>query len=99
MAFEKGGPTGRQKFAGRSREALEEAFRSLSPRERQVLEFLRQGFLTKEIAYRLELSPRTIEDYRASLKRKMGARTLVELADLVASLDYPAPGPDDGLGL
>lgn len=97
MAFERGGLTDRHKSARRSREALEEAFQSLSPRERQVLEFLRRGFLTKEIAYRLELSPRTIEDYRASLKRKIGARTFVELADLVASLDYLAPKPEEGL--
>lgn len=82
----------------RSREDLEAAFQSLSPRERQVLDFLLQGYLTKEIAHHLELSPRTIEDYRASLKRKMGARTLAELVNLVASLSNhdldPGGSPD-----
>lgn len=78
--------------ASRSREKLIEAFNSLSPRERQVLDLLLRGFMNKEMAHWLELSPRTVEDYRASLKRKMGARTSTELVTLVAKIQQPGIG-------
>lgn len=70
----------------RSREELAEAFNSLSPREREVLNLLLQGFLNKEMAHFLDLSRRTVEDYRASLKRKMGAKTSSELVTLIAAI-------------
>lgn len=89
---EKRSHDGLRSVASRSREALVEAFNSLSPRERQVLDLLLQGFLNKEMAHSLELSPRTIEDYRASLKRKMGARTSSELVTLVATVQWRGTG-------
>ena len=51
----------------------------LSPRERQVLEGLVAGQPNKTIAYDLNISPRTIEIYRARLMDKMQARSLPEL--------------------
>ncbi|AWN15820.1 response regulator transcription factor [Salinisphaera sp. LB1] len=83
---------GLRRRAARSREELIEAFDSLSPREQQVLDLLLRGFLNKEIAHHLELSPRTIEDYRASLKRKMGARTSAELVTLVTAVRHHKSG-------
>jgi two-component system response regulator FixJ len=52
---------------------------SLSPRERQVLDGLVAGQANKVIAYDLELSPRTVEVYRANVMTKMQARSLSEL--------------------
>lgn len=52
----------------RSRELVE----SLSRRERQVLTFLLDGHSNKSMAKLLELSPRTIEDYRLNTMRKLG---------------------------
>lgn len=94
MPFGEHRPPRRNNTTHRSREELAAAFESLSRRERQVLEYLLEGYLTKEIAYRLDLSPRTIEDYRASLKRKMGARTLVELVTLVALAGHDVSGAE-----
>jgi two-component system, LuxR family, response regulator FixJ len=51
----------------------------LSPRERQVLEGLVAGKPNKVIAYDLDISPRTVEIYRAHLMTKMSARSLSEL--------------------
>lgn len=70
------------------------ALQSLSPRERQVLGHLVRGRLTKEIAHDLELSPRTIDDYRASLKRKLGARTTGEVIARLAALGQNVRFPD-----
>lgn len=52
---------------------------SLSTRERQVLEGLVGGRANKVIAYDLEISPRTVEVYRANVMTKMKARSLSEL--------------------
>jgi DNA-binding NarL/FixJ family response regulator len=51
----------------------------LTARELDVLERLGRGKTTKEIAYELDLSVRTVDIYRANLKRKLGLRTGAEL--------------------
>lgn len=51
----------------------------LSMREREVLEGLVAGLPNKTIAYDLEISPRTVEIYRARLMDKMQAKSLPEL--------------------
>jgi two-component system response regulator FixJ len=53
--------------------------RLLSKREREVLEGLVAGLPNKTIAYDLDVSPRTIEIYRARLMGKMEAHSLSEL--------------------
>lgn len=50
----------------------------LSKREREVLQHSALGASAKEIGKRLGLSPRTIEDHRAKLIRKLGVRNLAE---------------------
>ena len=58
---------------------MRERLASLSARERQVLEGLVAGRANKVIAYDLEISPRTVEVYRANVMTKMQARSLSEL--------------------
>src|SRR5579871_568290 len=43
----------------------------LSAREHQVLSFLVKGTRAKEIAWRLELSPKTVDTFRSNLMRKL----------------------------
>jgi two-component system response regulator FixJ len=52
---------------------------SLSTRERQVLEGLVAGKPNKVIAFDLDISPRTVEIYRAHVMTKMQAQSLSEL--------------------
>lgn len=52
---------------------------SLSPRERQVMEGLVAGLSNKLIARNYEISPRTIEVYRANVMTKMQASSVSEL--------------------
>jgi two-component system response regulator FixJ len=54
-------------------------FESLTPREREVLELLIAGDPNKVIAYRLQISPRTVEIHRARVMEKMRAKSLPEL--------------------
>ena len=44
----------------------------LSQRERQILVFLLDGHSNKSIANTLDLSPRTVEDYRLNAMKKLG---------------------------
>lgn len=55
-------------------------FWRLTKRENEVLDHLLAGATTKVIARQLKLSPRTIEDHRASIMRKAGVRTTAQLA-------------------
>ena len=64
---------------------------SLSTRERQVLDGLVAGHANKVIAYDLDISPRTVEVYRANVMTKMRARSLSELVRLAIAAD-PARG-------
>ncbi|MDH2406076.1 response regulator FixJ [Bradyrhizobium sp. SSUT18] len=55
---------------------------SLSPREHQVMEGLVAGLSNKLIAREYDISPRTIEVYRANVMTKMQANSLSELVRL-----------------
>ena len=52
----------------------------LSDREAEVVRLIGGGFSTREIAAELNLSVKTIESYRANVKRKLGLRSGAELA-------------------
>ncbi len=56
---------------------------ALSPRERQVMDGLVAGLSNKLIAREYDISPRTIEVYRANVMTKMQAGSLSELVRLV----------------
>ena len=57
---------------------------SLTDRERQVMERVLAGDFNKEIADTLGIAVRTVEVHRARLFEKMGVRSAVELAQLLA---------------
>ena len=47
----------------------------LSPRERQVLQLIAQGLLTKQIAEKLSLSPHTINSHRKNIIKKLAIKS------------------------
>jgi FixJ family two-component response regulator len=51
----------------------------LTPRERDVLELLVGGCSNKDVARKLDISPRTAEDHRAKIMKKLGARNIADL--------------------
>jgi two-component system response regulator DctR len=81
--------------AVRHDEALREQARSaatvaarlaeLTPRERQVMERVLAGDYNKTIADALGIAVRTVEVHRARIFEKMGVRSAVELAQLLAA--------------
>ncbi|RPH41668.1 MAG: DNA-binding response regulator [Burkholderiales bacterium] len=70
-------------------------FGSLDARERTVLRRVVEGALTKQIAWELGVSERTVKADRASVMRKMGATTLPELVRLSEGLS-PDGEPSSG---
>ncbi len=55
----------------------------LTRREREVLEQFASGASNKEAGRTLGISPRTIEDHRANIMRKLGARNAADLIRMV----------------
>jgi DNA-binding NarL/FixJ family response regulator len=58
---------------------ISDSYDMLSNREREVLHLAAEGLTNAEIAERLFLSPRTVEDHRSSMMHKLGLRTHVDL--------------------
>ncbi|WP_422050431.1 LuxR C-terminal-related transcriptional regulator [Shimia sp.] len=58
----------------------------LTQREREVAILTCRGMTSKEIGLELDLSYRTVEEYRARLLRKFGARKLAELVAKLAGM-------------
>lgn len=58
--------------------AAEAKIAKLSPRETDVLKGLIEGRSNKIIAFELDISPRTVEIYRANLMEKLEVRSLSE---------------------
>ena len=69
----------RQEGADQAKREAEQRLSQLSPRERDVLIGVVAGKANKVIAYELDISPRTVEVYRAILMSKTSARNISEL--------------------
>jgi len=65
----------------------EDPLECLSAREHQVFSLLIEGLRNKEIASRLELSPKTVDTYRASLMRKLDIHDLAGLVKFAIRWD------------
>ncbi len=72
----------------RNKSVAEQAARAesaLTLRELEVLEMLKTGATTREIAARLQISARTVDIHRANIKHKLGLRSGAELVAFASS--------------
>lgn len=51
----------------------------LTPREREVLKLVWDNYTTEEIANKLFISPKTVENHRKNIKKKLGADSLISV--------------------
>lgn len=65
---------------------LDEGYGLLTPREQQILRLVAEGVATRQIAARLSLSPKTVENHRANLMRKLGLHSRAEVVRYAARL-------------
>ncbi|GGZ39144.1 response regulator transcription factor [Asticcacaulis endophyticus] len=62
----------------------------LTPRQTEIMGLVLAGYPNKNIAADLGISQRTVENHRASIMRKLGAKSLPELARFVMSAEINA---------
>ncbi len=64
------------------RETAASRLSGLTPRQRQIMDLVLDGHPSKNIAADLGISQRTVENHRAEIMRKTGAKSLPALARL-----------------
>jgi FixJ family two-component response regulator len=64
---------------------------SLTAREREVMGFVVDGLMNKQIAAKLGVSEITVKVHRVNMMRKMRARSVVELVGMADSLGIRSP--------
>lgn len=57
----------------------------LTAREREILSLMTRGLSNKQMALELDISPRTVENHRAQVMKKMAADNLVNLCAMTSS--------------
>jgi two-component system response regulator FixJ len=68
----------------RHKTAIMECYKTLTPREQEILAFIVEGISNKDLAERLQISNRTIEVHRSRIMRKMQAENLPDLVRMAA---------------
>ena len=72
-------------------EELHGRYRSLTPREREVIALVVAGLLNKQIAGELGTSEAAVKVHRQHVMEKMGAGSLAELVRMADKLGIPSP--------
>lgn len=67
------------RFAGSPRASTPTKAAGLTPRQREVLRLIAEGYATRTIAQRLGLSVKTVETHRMHLMKRLGTRNVAAL--------------------
>jgi DNA-binding NarL/FixJ family response regulator len=62
------------------------AYGTLTPREQEVMRLLAEGLSSKQVAEKLFISPKTVENHRSNIMSKLGLHSTVELIRYAAKL-------------
>jgi two-component system response regulator FixJ len=68
-------------------EKLRSRFHMLSARQRQVMELAVAGLSNKEIGQQLNISPKTVENHRAWVMERIGAKNLANLVRIALKIE------------
>jgi len=79
---------GRQRISDAvEQEKMLARFEALSARQREVMGLAVAGLSSKEIGTKLKISPKTVENHRAWVMLRMGARNVAELVRIAMQLE------------
>lgn len=70
---------------------LRSSFDSLTSREQEIFAYVASGLMNKQIAAEIEVSEITVKVHRASVMRKMGAKSLADLVRMADALGVRLP--------
>jgi DNA-binding NarL/FixJ family response regulator len=71
---------------GKEAKITDAAYGTLTPREQEVMRLLAEGLFTKEVAERLFISPKTVENHRTNIMNKLDLHSTIELIRYAARL-------------
>jgi DNA-binding NarL/FixJ family response regulator len=66
--------------------SLDNSYNTLTPREQEVMAMVAEGLSTNEIGERLFISPKTVENHRSRIMRKLDLHSTIEIARYAAKL-------------
>lgn len=69
------------------KDSAQSRLETLTPREREVFEYVVRGKMNKQTAHELGITERTIKAHRQRLFEKLGVKTVAELVSLAERLD------------
>ncbi len=68
-----------QDFQNRAVQGIRDPYAQLTPRERDVLKLVAEGYSTNRVADLLVISPKTVEGHKTKLMSKLGVHNRIEL--------------------
>jgi DNA-binding NarL/FixJ family response regulator len=74
------------KFPLKEAKITDAAYGTLTPREQEVMRFLADGLSTKEVAEKLFISPKTVENHRTNIMKKLDLHSSLELFRFAARI-------------
>jgi len=75
-----------KKLPGKETKINDAVYGTLTAREQEILRLLAEGLSAKEIAQKLFISPKTVENHRANLMNKLDLHSTIELVRYAAKL-------------
>jgi DNA-binding NarL/FixJ family response regulator len=73
-------------FPEKEAKITDAAYDTLTPREQEVMVLLAEGLSSKEAAEKLFISPKTVENHRSNILRKLNLHSTIELVRYAARL-------------
>ena len=81
----------KRRHADQSVAAVRSAFETLTPREREIMQFVTSGLMNKQVAGKLGLSEITVKIHRANVMKKMACQSLADLVRMAGLLGLNPP--------
>jgi DNA-binding NarL/FixJ family response regulator len=75
-----------KKLPGKETKINDAVYGTLTAREQEILRLLAEGLSSKEIAQKLFISPKTVENHRANIMNKLDLHSSIELVRYAAKL-------------
>lgn len=73
-------------FGEKEKKIRDSGYETLTPREQQIMRLIAEGMHTKDIADKLFISPKTVENHRANILNKLDLHSTMELVRYAAKL-------------